>query len=53
MTPLHAVQNNGYTIRYINNPSEAVQLAAVEQWGGAIQHIKNPSDRVIARAKGN
>jgi len=28
---LWAVQQNGYAIRYLKNPSEAVQLAAVQE----------------------
>lgn len=43
---LHAVTLDGNSIRYIDNPSEAVQLAAVNQFGMTIQHIQNPSEAV-------
>ena len=43
---LAAVQQDGYTIHYIKNPSPAVQLAAVQQRGRAIYYIKNPSPAV-------
>ena len=33
-------------IQYIKNPSEAVQLAAVNKYGDSIQCIKNPSEAV-------
>ena len=32
--------------KYISNPSEAVQLAAVQQNGYAIKYISNPSEAV-------
>ena len=41
-----AVQQDGWAIHFIKNPSPAVQLAAVQQDGGAIQLIKNPSPAV-------
>ena len=41
-----AVQQNGYAVQYIENPSEAVQLAAVQQNGHAVQYIENPSEAV-------
>jgi len=43
---LAAVQQDGYTIHYIKNPSPAVQLAAVQQNGYVIRVIKNPSPAV-------
>ena len=43
---LVAVTQEGYAIRYIENPSERVQLAAVTQDGNAIRYIENPSERV-------
>ena len=35
-----------FAIQYINNPSEKVQLAAVNQNGYAIKYINNPSEKV-------
>lgn len=36
-----------YSIRFINNPSEEVQITAIVYSGGlAIKHIENPSERV-------
>ena len=43
---LTAVQQNGFAIEYIKNPSEEVQMAAVQETGFAIQYIKNPSEEV-------
>jgi hypothetical protein len=40
------VQQYGYSIKYMKNPSERVQLAAVKQNAYAIEYIKNPSERV-------
>ena len=44
---LAAVEQNGYAIFWIQNPTEQVQLAAVMKNSGAIYYIKNPSTRVI------
>jgi len=41
---LVAVKQGGF--RHINNPSEAVQLAAVKQNGWVIMYIKNPSEKI-------
>lgn len=41
-----AVEQNGQTIRFIENPSEDVQLAAVKEDGQAIRFIENPSEKV-------
>jgi hypothetical protein len=41
---LAAVQQYGYAIRHIKNPSEAVQLAAVQQDWHAIRYIEKPSE---------
>jgi hypothetical protein len=41
-----AVQENGYTIRYIKEPSVEVQKLAVEEDAYAIKYIKKPSDEV-------
>jgi len=49
-----AVQEDGYAIQYITNPSEKVQMAAVKQNGLAIKHITNPSEEVqMAAVKQN
>ena len=47
---LKNVKINGYYIRYIYHPSEAVQLIAVNDNGNLIQYIKNPTDNVIMEA---
>ena len=51
---LDAVNQNGNTIQYIQNPSEDVQLAAVNNNGYAIRYIENPSEKIkqLARDKG-
>ena len=43
---LEAVKQDGWTIQYIQNPSEKVQLKAVKQDGLVIHYIKNPSEKV-------
>ena len=40
------VYNKGELIRFIPNPSEKVQLAAVERTPLSIRYIKNPSEKV-------
>jgi hypothetical protein len=40
------VQQNGYVIRYIDNPSEEVKRLAVKQNGRVIYYIENPSEEV-------
>jgi hypothetical protein len=51
---LKLVRNDGFNIRHIINPSEAVQIAAVEQEPFAIEDIKNPSEAVqLAAVKRN
>ncbi|CAI3959032.1 unnamed protein product, partial [Commensalibacter papalotli (ex Botero et al. 2024)] len=40
----------GYSIQYIHNPSEAVQLEAVKNDGYSIQYIHNPSEAVQIEA---
>lgn len=44
------VSQNGYKIRDIENPSEAVQLAAIECYPSVIDEIKNPTDKVKIKA---
>jgi DNA-dependent RNA polymerase auxiliary subunit epsilon len=41
-----AVQQTGYALQYIKDPSEAVQRLAVKQNGYAIEYIKDPSEAV-------
>ena len=41
---LKAVKEYGFSIQYIDNPSEKVQLEAVRQNGLAIRYIHNPSE---------
>ncbi len=43
MTDLEFVEQNGYNIQLVVNPSIEVQLAAVKQNGYSIRYIKNPS----------
>jgi hypothetical protein len=45
-----AVRQDGWAIRFINDPSEAVQLEAVRQNGYAIKYIKDPSETVKLEA---
>ena len=40
------VYKNGKLIKFIDNPSEEVQLAAVKKNPYSIQFIKNPSERL-------
>jgi hypothetical protein len=51
---LAAVEQDGYLIRYIQNPTEKVQLVAVKVDPRFIQHIQNPTEKVkqLARSKG-
>ncbi len=41
-----SVNHDGNNIREIDNPSEAVQMAAVKQNPYAIQYINNPTEKV-------
>jgi hypothetical protein len=45
------VYNNGKLIKFIDNPSEKVQLLVVIQDGWLIKYIQNPTQRVIQLAK--
>jgi hypothetical protein len=47
---LDAVKQNGYSIRYISNPSEKVQLETIKQNGDSIRCISNPSEKVQLEA---
>ena len=47
---LEAIKQNGYAIRYIDNPSEEIQLKVVRQNGYTISCIKNPSEQVQLEA---
>jgi hypothetical protein len=40
------VKINSSSIKYIKNPSEQVQLVAVQKNGSSIKYIKNPTDKV-------
>ena len=50
---LEFVKKNGLNIQVINNPSEAIQLAAVEQNFNALFYIKNPCElaQIVAMKK--
>ena len=50
---MKAVKSSGYAIKYIKDPSEAVQLEAVKRNGWAIQYIRNPSEAVQLMAVKN
>ena len=41
-----AVTQNGYVLKFIANPSEAVRLAAVTDTGYAIEFIRNPGEKL-------
>jgi hypothetical protein len=41
---MRSIINDPMSIKYISNPSESLQLAAVKQNGRVIQFIKNPSE---------
>ena len=43
---IELVKDEGYVIKGIKNPSEAIQLVAVNQNGRSIQHIDNPTEKV-------
>lgn len=47
------VRKNWRDIENIPNPSERVQLVAVQRWGLAIKYIQNPSERVQLAAVQN
>lgn len=44
---LMAVKNDGYAIRFSQNPSEEIQLAAVKQNYKSIDYIENPCKEAI------
>jgi hypothetical protein len=44
---LAAVQQDGYSIRFIHDPDRDVQLAAVQQDSYSIQFIHNPDKEVV------
>jgi len=43
---LEQVKRNGYFIQFIQDPSEAVQIQAIQQDTDAIQFIQDPSENV-------
>ena len=47
---LETVRRDGFSIRYLYNPSLKVQLEAVKQEAYAIEYIKNPSLEVQLKA---
>ena len=47
---LETVRRDGFSIRYLDNPSEEVQLEAVKQEAYAIEYIKNPSEELQLEA---
>jgi len=47
---LEAVKKNGKSIKYINNPTEEMQLEAVKQDGYSIKYIKNPTKEMCMEA---
>ena len=50
---ISCVKQNGYAIRYIDNPCKDAQLEAVKQNGCAIYYIKNPCEDVQREANKN
>ena len=47
---LRAVGQYPDSIRYIDNPSEAVQSIAIEEDPDSIEHIENPTEKIIIEA---
>jgi len=43
---LKAVKENGWSVQFIKNPSEEMQLLAVKQYAYSIRYIKNPSEEL-------
>ncbi|MCS7317083.1 MAG: hypothetical protein NZZ41_02015 [Candidatus Dojkabacteria bacterium] len=41
------MKQNGLNIKYIENPTEKVQLATLKQNKDAIKYIRNPSKKII------
>ena len=41
------VKKDGYSIRYIKNPIEKVQLESVKESKDSIKYIKNPTDKIL------
>lgn len=48
-----AVKQNACLIEYIKNPSEAVQIEAIDSWGYSIEYIKNPLEELQIEAVRN
>ena len=46
-TKIAAVSSNAYVISLFENPSEEVQLAAINRWYDSIKYIENPYPSVI------
>jgi hypothetical protein len=47
---LEAVKIDGYAIKYMENPSEAIQLAAINECESAFMWIKTPTEAAQLRA---
>ena len=43
---INILKDYGYAIKYIENPSEEVQILAVMEEESVIRYIKNPTDKV-------
>lgn len=50
---MNMIRNNPYVIDRIENPSEEMQLLAVQMNGLALQYIKHPSEAVQKAAVAN
>jgi hypothetical protein len=50
---IQKVKQSAIYIQYINEPSEAVQSAAVNTYGCSILFIKNPSEKIKLEAVNN
>ena len=51
---LKLVKENGFVIKFIENPSEKIKLEVIKQNGWAIEYIKNPSEELqLAAVKRN
>ena len=49
-----AVQQNGYTLQYVHNQTEAICIAAVQQNGYTLRYVHNQTDAIcIAAVKQN
>ncbi len=44
---IELVSANGWAIKHMQNPAEAVQLAAINHTGYAIRYIRNPTQEAL------